>query len=467
MKFNSTFFSSLLIFSTSLLSTNANAWAAKKIKPVRWFEVEVILFKQLNNKSALKEQFPDNIDATNLPKYRQSFDLLNHYLQPNLSRIKQFVPLCSEKNAQHPLLNSWQRVSIPFPKKMQLIEQIATLNRPDFSNETKQSENLIVELDLQKEVLAKPLFSTQKICVITQHEIEQLLTKEQLTNFKIDSFSTNSLPTKLNAIGTHISDNAYLIADDSLLLKDITQRLRWSKEFKPLLHFGWRQIGITKRKAIPLKLFAGENLAYKYQQALADYHIKNADKISLQAKNKQTNKSDLLSANDVLKIKTEYKQQALNELFSQFELINSPVDKNTITNIIKDIDKQNLNDILSINDVKIRIDDQQLAISNPPKKPLQPWFLNGFIKVHLDHYLYITADFNVFNQNKVTLQSDVESKSERDEKNKLKLINFSQNRRVITGEVHYFDHPYIGMIVQIRRFDPSKPVGKQVTQAIK
>ena len=29
---------------------------------------------------------------------------------------------------------------------------------------------------------------------------------------------------------------------------------------------------------------------------------------------------------------------------------------------------------------------------------------------------------------------------------------FSQNRRVISKEVHYFDHPYMGMIVKIRRY---------------
>ncbi len=51
-------------------------------------------------------------------------------------------------------------------------------------------------------------------------------------------------------------------------------------------------------------------------------------------------------------------------------------------------------------------------------------------------------------------------------KGSVKLINFSQNKRAITGEIHYFDHPYIGMIVQVRRFDPSKPKEEAVTQVI-
>lgn len=91
--------------------------------------------------------------------------------------------------------------------------------------------------------------------------------------------------------------------------------------------------------------------------------------------------------------------------------------------------------------------------------PAQPWALNGFFKVHLDHYLYITADFNMVPPPSVNSTTSHSAKTE-------PLIHFSQDRRVITGEVHYFDHPYIGMVVQIRRFDPTKPEEEAVTQSI-
>ena len=38
-----------------------------------------------------------------------------------------------------------------------------------------------------------------------------------------------------------------------------------------------------------------------------------------------------------------------------------------------------------------------------------------------------------------------------------KAIRFKQDRRVISGEVHYFDHPYMGMIVQIRPYTKPEP----------
>lgn len=519
MKFNSAFISSLLIFSISQIAICADAWAEKQEKPERWFEIEVILFKQLSNKALLKEQFFDHVTSSNLPNYQQSFDILTPYLQPSLTRIKQFVPLCGEKNEQHRYLESLQQVNSPFPEQMQLIEQVAMFNMPDFSEALYASEedeyvekaiqedvyedidddktasfevtqvlisnnNEIIEeatfeepeviedtssiFDLQKEELAKPIFSTQNICVISQNEFENLFNEEQLTGFDIDSFGVDLLPTKLNAAGSHNGDSPYLIADQSLLLKDINQRLRWSKEFKPLLHFGWRQVGITKKKSIPLKLFAGEHLAYEYQQALSDYQREVEEEKAIeqnlleqltQAQNfTQIAEQNIATLDDKKSVLAQQNQQALNELFAHIEhLNNGPLDKNTINATLNNIDTQSLEDILSTTNTN----NQELAINPPPNEPLQSWFLDGFFKVHLDRFLYITADFNVLNQNQV------KTPNQGDENKDVKLINFSQNKRVISGEIHYFDHPYIGMIVQIRRFDPTKPADEAVTQAIK
>ena len=554
MKFNSVFFTSMLALGISQIAIGAGIEAEKPEKPERWFEVEVILFKQLGNKAELKEQFPDGINASNLPNYRHSYDLLTSYLQPSLTRIKQFIPLCGEIDEQHQFLESLQNVRSPLLDEMELLDQEAMFIMPDFTqtfaqesvqtltNESIINENIAdknitdqinieanttkieisqellenineeskyllqqpsivtsnFDFDLQEKVLAQPIFSTKNLCIISKNEMEHLFDKEQLANIDLDSFGIDSLPSRLNASGVHNSNTPYLIADESLLLKDISQRLRWSKEFKPLLHFGWRQVGITQKKAIPLKLIAGEHIEYKYQQALSDYQTEieeakaieenlfkqltigqkspqdssqtlnlkhNNDEASLLNDNlvdELTDNSNIMSVSNKLKIKTEHKQRALNELFSRIKFINDDsVVNNTVSNIVSNIDKQSLEKILSINEDKVIVDEQMLAMGTPPKKPLQPWLLDGFIKIHLDHYLYINADFNVFNQNQVNTLID------NDESSNVKLINFSQNRRVITGEIHYFDHPYIGMMVQIRRFDPTKPADEAVSQAIR
>ncbi len=106
------------------------------------------------------------------------------------------------------------------------------------------------------------------------------------------------------------------------------------------------------------------------------------------------------------------------------------------------------------------IDEQVSIISEPPEAPVQPWSLDGFFKVNLNYYLYITADFTVMNMSLAekasqalrlsALGDNITEQTLANEK-VYKPIRFQQNRRVISGEVHYFDHPYIGMIVQIRK----------------
>lgn len=515
MKFNLAFFYSMLALSASQLMASSDAFAKQQEKAERWFEIEVILFEQLGNKTALAEQFPEDISASNLPKYQQSFDLLSEYLQPKLTGIKQFLPLCGEKGEQQLFLESLQNINAPFPKIFQQIEQVPTFIMPDFTegvgiestteeNNNKSSQtgqNEIVsevnspleeslplmgkaskttsfEFDLQKEPLEQPIFSTTQLCIITQKEIESLFNEQQLNHINIDSFDVNKLPSTLNASGAHLSDSPYLIADGSLLLKDINQRLRWSKEFKPLLHFGWRQVGITQHSAIPLKLFAGQHVAYEYQQTLANYQMDLAkakeykpDESSMSVE-EVSNSAQTELENNELNISIEHRKQALKQLFSRVEqLSQAPINEDELSNTIENISKQSLESITTTNlTEQIRqshsIGELPIDIKSLPKAPLQPWFLNGFLKIHLDHYLYITADFNVFNQNNTKNIIEINN-SEDDKNDKVKLINFSQNRRVITGEIHYFDHPYIGMIVQIRRFDPTKPKGEQVSQAIK
>ena len=554
MKFNSAFFSTLLIFSVSLSSLNISARAAQQESAERWFEVEVILFQQLGDKNALKEQFPDDVDASILPNDAYSFDLLTPYLQPKLSNIKKFLPLCGEQDEQHLFLESLHKVNIPVTDELHSIASFDHFAMPDFSTSTPEEEtqnNDIVgaqtgltevtiqkqpqdttsavvhnendkslsaansetssddssndssdtqsdisselssvsqaepflnepwefEFDLQEEVLAKPIFSTQTICIITANELEALFTDKPLTNKNPDYFGVKALPTKLHASGMHNPTSPYLIADDSLLLKEITQSLRWSREFKPLLHFGWRQVGITQKDAIAVKLFAGEHLAYQYQQALTDYQEKLAPEKALQEKlaqipsattilaqqsneiaseeNVQSNNNTLSELEIAQQSALKQRQAALNQVFSAIE----QSDIENIDSIINKLGSQGIEDVLSHNILALDSLEHEVDKITPPKAPLQPWYLDGFFKVHLDHYLYINADFNVLSHDSM-LDAAVSSKE------KVKLINFSQNRRVITGEIHYFDHPYIGMIVQIRRFDPSKPPEEAVTQAI-
>jgi hypothetical protein len=535
MKFKAHSFSFLLsrlIVNTCLLTisgTSVYTFAAQEAKPERWFEIEVILFEQLNDKRSLKEQFSNEVGAKSLPQYKRSIDLLNPYLQPNLTAIKQLMPLCSNIDGQSRFSLTQKKLVFALPDQAHFIQQanaftyepialelseVETVNTEEddtqplenhlkaklentIKNNTEQSfqDEILTEhstnptssaliFDWQTESLNSSLFSTNQLCVYSQEDFEHILEKQQLANFTLDGFAVTAMGKKLNASGVHIKSQPYLIADNSLLLKDISKRLRWSKEFKPLLHFGWRQVGVTRTKATPLKLFAGQHVENDYQQALNDYQIRLKE--AQQAEQllfEQLQESDAGPATDDAALNEEnqqsganyyaqVKQQALAQLFSDIDTLevassdatsqqSSSSENSIIDETISQLTAQNLDDLLASNEIIHRASEQALDIISPPIEPLQPWFLDGFFKVHLDHYLYITADFNLLSKKEQDKQFiDSDSKE-------TKLVNFSQNRRVITGEIHYFDHPYIGMVVQIRRFDPSKPADEAVTQAIK
>jgi hypothetical protein len=73
------------------------------------------------------------------------------------------------------------------------------------------------------------------------------------------------------------------------------------------------------------------------------------------------------------------------------------------------------------------------TIQSAPK-----WELDGLMKIYVRHYLFINADFDI---------------SKRLETGDYEKARFSQFKRVISNEIHYFDHPRMGMIVQIRRYN--------------
>ena len=443
MKLNSAIFLTLITLGIALLTASRAVSAEIQASDERWFEIEVILFNQLGDKSELKETFPDGINASQLPNYQKSFDLLGAYLQPNQEKSKKLLSLCYELNEPNPPLKTNDNINNNLDKERQQLEQ----------------------------ALADIRLSTDVLCAMSLQERQTVLKDVQLPITDQDLNAINALPAKLKASGEHNQNGPYLISDNALLLKDVRQKLRWSKTFKPLLHFGWRQIGITKKSAVPLKLFAGEHITYKYQQALASTQAGNVASASgQQAQEEYSNQQKALTNDEALhklKVKADSKQHALSQLFSRLYKMNEPMlEDNMLNETVSQISEQRFDTMIThprpeLSNHQLALKTQNIAINGTLNKPLQPWFLDGFIKIHLDHYLYITADFNIYNQQdpNVILHST--------NKEVVKLINFSQNRRVITGEIHYFDHPYLGMVVQIRRFDPSQPVGEQVSQAVK
>ncbi|MGL1958473.1 MAG: peptidoglycan binding protein CsiV [Colwellia sp.] len=530
MKFKATFLLSLVTFfvASILLSTThvgkINAAEIKPKKAPRWFEIEVILFNQLGDKKLLKEQFPDNVS---LPKYNRYFELLSAHLQPDITSLKQQLPRCDitpdELIDFNKSLVELQNKSAPYylSKTLTEIEHIPAepgITEPNTAEPNTAELNLsleqeslgselseleiteleITELETEKSLYEPeqeqqafsqaipvglsseeialveaanqqfpgdfsldmplenyhqyPTFFKKQLCLLPVDFFDKILTKEQLDSFDINAFPIEKMATTIKASGQRQQNSPYLISDKSLLLGDIITRLKWSKNFKPLLHLGWRQIGITRKKAKPVKVYAGEHLEHFYQQAVTRQETELAI-ATKQAQSLEHNSSIENNAFANIEHTASAELQQLNYMLTEI----AEIDENNIEQIVNQLGQSSFQALTS---------DQATNTSKNIKEPLQPWFLDGFFKVHLDHYLYITADFNILNKT-LAEQATQNLSSNKNVNDEVKLINFSQNRRVISGEIHYFDHPYIGMIVQIRRFDPTKPESEAVSQAIR
>ena len=89
-----------------------------------------------------------------------------------------------------------------------------------------------------------------------------------------DLYPIEQLTGRINGAEFVDTDQPYLISSSSLKLKDIYLQLRRSKNFRPLLHVGWRQSLINRRPAArvqSMRLYAGDHFQQQYENSLEQY----------------------------------------------------------------------------------------------------------------------------------------------------------------------------------------------------
>ncbi|NRA83267.1 MAG: hypothetical protein HRU22_05675 [Gammaproteobacteria bacterium] len=301
-----------------------------------------------------------------------------------------------------------------------LLQQV-TLNETDLA---PQRDGLESQLEPEQELLDQQQITPEQLLQLpeffsySQQQYQVVLPSEILTTVPIAVFA-DQLDTEL--LQPHLLDQA------TLQLGDLVKKLRWQKNLSPKLHIGWRQQVHSRHLAKPVHLFGGENLADRF----------NSDGSQ----------------------RTAAEPTELTEL--------------------KDMAAQ-VADLLTI-------DDQ-------PSEVIAPiWQINGLFKVYLNKYLFIETNFNkkistlieqdnqlmtdlslnaATNPEQLPVEllpveqsislikaeiTDVEGESEAVMIPWLVNHPLQQHRRVKSKQLHYFDHPDYGIVVQIRRFSLEVP----------
>ncbi len=262
--------------------------------------------------------------------------------------------------------------------------------------------------------------------------------------------------------------SAVLLGKNQLQFTDAVRQLSREAGVKPLLHMSWQQAMQPRHASVPVRLFAGEDFSDRfvaagtrvqpsqpYPEALESTPLGEASATAASA----TAASAADSAADSAAVNAEQPQSS------------------------------NLAALLG---------GEQAPVALRRERPDPVWQLDGLLNIYLSHYLYIETDLMLRSpgsrkvevlEETAALQdsaagdltsSDIAGLSgtgsasalpatnERtleamntevvmEEQPFLYSIPLTQNRRVRSGQIHYFDHPKLGLVIQIRKM--AQPAG--------
>ncbi|MCG9696950.1 CsiV family protein [Shewanella sp. Isolate11] len=199
-----------------------------------------------------------------------------------------------------------------------------------------------------------------------------------------------------------VGESTVLLADSQAQFSDIIATLTQEADHKGLLHMTWQQSMQPRRLATPVRLIAGDDFSKRYNQD--GYSIDH---------------------------------QQVAPVIPQF---NFDIDFGTTAK----------------------------------KQPI--WQLEGAINIYLDHYLYVETALTLREEgqkqlNTASLNDNAFSSEPYQTVSGtssplpyLYKIWMAQNKRVISDEIHYFDHPNMGMILQIRKMTQPSEMTDQLPE---
>ena len=427
-----------------------------------WFDIEVMLFARDTAVSDLAELF-ERQQVINTPN--TDWDLLTEYYQPDISMVYNSLPVCNaptsplwaEAPSQEEILRDYyiepELVEPALDDQAGLVESgnensDVTDDEPfmladETTQGTEASDHALLE--------PAPEVIPPAPGAIAAYWLSFNLNEEQLTPVSVKRRPLNCVtptkpdltpqswqwpqpdlyvpPRQQTPLYVHGADfkrasGPHLLSTNQLSQDDIYTSIRWRKGIERLAHFSWRQqVKFGQDKAETLRLFAGQNFAQQFTQNgdLRPQQLPPVDEPSAEQNAELAAPADSFF--------TELNQRLNNPQPISFAGMTAPPEINDDGNPQSDV------------------------------KRLSPiWELDGFIQIYLKYinrvpYLHINSE--LFYRQPVLSANTLPGAPPAYE---LVSIPFSQQRRVISTQLHYFDHPLFGMLVQIRRYDrPAAP----------
>ncbi|MCP4865165.1 MAG: hypothetical protein GY897_14570 [Alteromonas sp.] len=429
-----------------------------------WFDIEVMLFSRDTAVSDLAERF-ERQQVLSTPN--TDWDLLTGYYQPDITMVYNSLPVCNaptsplwaEAPSQEEILRDYYLEPEPEEPALddhnnedselfsdengEVIDDEPFLLADEPTQSLAASENTFVE--------PEPEIIPPEPGTIAAYWLLFNLNEEQLTSVSVKRRPLNCVsptepslnpqswqwpqpdlyvpprqqtPLYVHGANFNRANGPHLLPTNQLTQDDIYTSIRWRKGIERLAHFSWRQqVKFGQDKAETLRLFAGKNFAQQFTKNgdLRPQQLPSGDESSAEQNAELTEPADSFFA--------ELNQRLNNPQPISFAGMTAPPETNDDGNTQSDV------------------------------KRLSPiWELDGFIQIYLKYinrvpYLHINSE--LFYRQPVLSANTLPGAPPAYE---LVSIPFSQQRRVISTQLHYFDHPLFGMLVQIRRYDrPTAP----------
>lgn len=449
-----TFTQKTLLATSSLLLSHA-AMASSDW----WFDVEVLIFDRGQAISQTKEQFKY---AQTLAPVGADWDLLDALLRPDISGLKQNMPVCGQTGSPlyaqelsvDEIVATHQRWQQDNNAMLADTEQAPSPDAPalpvtpyatgSLSTPVKNDENDNVPdpwqiagywLEFHWPQVSPVTVPDTTYCVEPQPWIAFENNQWQVATPDNALPSPDEVPITPQGAVSPDEDNASIdesgtariLGAQANELTKLSAQVRNTRGLTRLLHTTWRQpVAFGQQEAASVRVFAGKNYAKQFElsgQQRADELITlNFDDKRID--NEVTSEAGFFERLD--------KQLASNEDVS-FAQMMAATEEHT-TSLQRQVEKASLG-------------------YNTPI-----WQVDGYIKVYLKNinrvpYLHIDSKMYYRQPVPMTINNIANGAEPQYE---LVSVPFHQIRRVISKQLHYFDHPLFGMAIKIRRAEVSE-----------
>jgi len=363
-----------------------------------WFEIELLMFSRLDSKPAAQGTEAFEQEYINFAD-KQHRDLLGPYLQPELSNLRDALPGCEAQLPEQVIGQTREFVLATELPELPWEQAQLQLGQLLKSQAQQQAERFLQQSQDWPQIM--PAINTNAC----HFSFEQAMLDDMLLPYpQTDNWLAHT-PVVIDGVENESLQQAYLLPKTKLQFKTLYRDIQRSKDKRPMLHLAWRQpVKFGRNKAHNYRLYAGENFARQFSA-----------------------NGELLVENDQMETQEpEVNLKPELDIFQQLELaLQQPVPEAS----------------------RLFPSEQQHEMQ---QQLTDLWQLDGLFKVYLKNigrtpYLHIDSQFQyqtpVMQQQQLTLVR----------------AEFKQLRRVISRQVHYFDHPQFGMVVQIRRYKRPTP----------